>query len=442
MPFTTLIEVAFIVAILGVTIFFHLRFDRFSVTHGPEVLTTMGILGCFTGITIALFSFNPNDIQSGVPTLLGGIRTAFWASLAGVFGALTLRFAQRFRSISEATTTDAAPEEASLGDVVIAVQALKNNLSSELSRSRQEANQHASDFINAFQTFSAHMVENNQKAIMEALSAVIHDFNDKLSEQFGENFKQLNQAVERLLAWQEQYRQALIHLQEKQELATEHLGEAADTLGQIVQSAGAFERVAHALQEQIQFLQSNRELLLLQQQSLADLLQRLSAVTPSFAEKTDAMLTQISTGLDKIGDRMAVLSEELSNRMLDSHREMRQLVMRTTQAGEQELAKVKAAMAQSTETLSVELQMILQDFRMQLQEHLQASNESSRRALRESVDLLKEGVLTLDHSLQRELEAALQGLAGQLAALSNRFVEDYLPLTDRLRELVQMSKRI
>jgi len=442
MSITTIIEIAFILAILGVTVYFHVRFDRFSVSHGPEVLTTMGILGCFTGITIALFSFNPNDIQSGVPMLLGGIRTAFWASLAGVFGALTLRFAQRFRPIAEDLNAEAGPEEASLADVVGAVQGLKKNLSAELELSRQEANQSSSALIQEFRAFSAHMVENNQKAIIEALREVIRDFNDKLSEQFGENFKQLNQAVERLLTWQEQYRQELNLLQEKQQAATGHLGKAADTLGNIVQSAGAFERVAQALQEQIAFLQSNRELLVRQQQSMAQLLQRMSDVTPTFAEKTDAMLIQISTGLDRIGDRMAVMSQEVSDRMLDSHREMRQLVMGTAQAGEQELAKVQAAMAQATENLGVQLQMVQQDFKKQMQEHLQASNEASRKALRESVDLLKEGVVTLDHTLQKELEAALQGLAGQLAALSNRFVEDYMPLTERLRDVVQMSKRI
>jgi len=51
-------------------------------------------------------------------------------------------------------------------------------------------------------------------------------------------------------------------------------------------------------------------------------------------------------------------------------------------------------------------------------------------------------VLALDKGLQKELNDALEALAGQLAALSNRFVEDYLPLTERLREVVQMARKI
>ena len=39
--------------------------------------------------------------------------------------------------------------------------------------------------------------------LIEALKEVIRDFNKNLNEQFGENFKQLNEAVERTVVWQE-----------------------------------------------------------------------------------------------------------------------------------------------------------------------------------------------------------------------------------------------
>jgi len=42
--------------------------------------------------------------------------------------------------------------------------------------------------------------------LVEALRDVIHDFNNKITEQFGDNFKELNEAVGRLLIWQEDYK--------------------------------------------------------------------------------------------------------------------------------------------------------------------------------------------------------------------------------------------
>ena len=54
--------------------------------------------------------------------------------------------------------------------------------------------------------FMAKMAENNSKALIQALQEVIRDFNTKISEQFGDNFNQLNSAVGQLLVWQERYR--------------------------------------------------------------------------------------------------------------------------------------------------------------------------------------------------------------------------------------------
>lgn len=49
--------------------------------------------------------------------------------------------------------------------------------------------------------------EGASKEIIQALEQVITDFNDNLKEQFGENFKQLNEAVKELVVWQDNYKE-------------------------------------------------------------------------------------------------------------------------------------------------------------------------------------------------------------------------------------------
>ena len=44
--------------------------------------------------------------------------------------------------------------------------------------------------------------------------------------------------------------------------------------------------------------------------------------------------------------------------------------------------------------------------------------------------------------LEKTLDQSLRSLGGQLAALSNKFAEDYTPLTNQLREVVRLSERI
>src|SRR5438477_12455569 len=79
------------VLISSIALLFHLRWSRRATALGPTILTTLGIFFCFAGIAWGLLDFDPNDVRNSVPHLLGGIRTAFWASVVGIFWALTLK---------------------------------------------------------------------------------------------------------------------------------------------------------------------------------------------------------------------------------------------------------------------------------------------------------------------------------------------------------------
>lgn len=56
----------------------------------PSILSTVGVLGTFIGITKGLIGFDTDDIAGSIPTLLGGLSTAFFTSLAGMIGSLLL----------------------------------------------------------------------------------------------------------------------------------------------------------------------------------------------------------------------------------------------------------------------------------------------------------------------------------------------------------------
>lgn len=56
----------------------------------PSIISTIGVLGTFLGITRGLIAFDPEHIDTSIPTLLGGLKTAFFTSLAGMFGSLIL----------------------------------------------------------------------------------------------------------------------------------------------------------------------------------------------------------------------------------------------------------------------------------------------------------------------------------------------------------------
>ena len=49
-------------------------------------------------------------------------------------------------------------------------------------------------------------------------------------------------------------------------------------------------------------------------------------------------------------------------------------------------------------------------------------------------------IAKLDAALENELNKSLKTLGQQLGALSEKFVQDYGPLTDRLHELVKLAE--
>ncbi len=67
-----------------------LQEQRRWVEQIPSLISTLGVLGTFLGITIGLLHFNANDLNASIPHLLEGLKTAFFTSLAGMVGSLVL----------------------------------------------------------------------------------------------------------------------------------------------------------------------------------------------------------------------------------------------------------------------------------------------------------------------------------------------------------------
>ena len=68
-------------------------------------------------------------------------------------------------------------------------------------------------------------------------------------------------------------------------------------------------------------------------------------------------------------------------------------------------------------------------------------NNRIEKLMKDNADRITEQLKNLDDELADELNKALTSLGSQLTSLSNKFVEDYTPLTQELQKLVQMANR-
>lgn len=94
----------------------------------PSMFTTIGILGTFGGIAYGLWFFNPEDIEKSIPILLQGLKTAFFASIAGI--ALSIVFSKRISFVKNKNEKGVLSVEAiAINKLIKTIEELRNDFS-------------------------------------------------------------------------------------------------------------------------------------------------------------------------------------------------------------------------------------------------------------------------------------------------------------------------
>ena len=314
----------------------------------PTLLTTFGILGTFAGIVSGLLGFSVADIDGSIEDLLSGLKTAFTTSLVGmilsvVFKALTTLgliepqssedidedqlgsgdFYELMKKQTECTLalqqsiggdednslvsqiklmrSDIKDQQKVVNDYLHRVDAGVEALNTTVNKSHTEFGVFQERLWRSLQDFADMLSKSATETVINALKEVIADFNKNLTEQFGENFKQLNAAVLELVKWQENYRiqleqmitqydQGVIAI-EKTEASVQHISEESS-----------------AIPKSMEFL---KEILEVNQHQLAELERHLSA----FGEVRDRAVEavpEIRAQIDQTVEGMKYATETLT----------------------------------------------------------------------------------------------------------------------------------
>ncbi len=167
----------------------------------PSIISTLGVLGTFLGITKGLLFFDTTDLDNSIPLLLDGLKTAFFTSLLGMAGSLILNRAITLKLKNVNAGGD------SLGAIASAISYQSNNLQGvmdNVSSSVETISVYANQMKDDIEEMKARIDEMDSLSLeIEQLRAVfltataslaaidnsVNELNDKLHESKNEHHK-------------------------------------------------------------------------------------------------------------------------------------------------------------------------------------------------------------------------------------------------------------
>lgn len=397
-----------------------------------SILTVLGVLGTFVGIAYALYLFDVSDIEHSIPNLLAGLKIAFVTSIGGIALSVVLKIRSAHQQRKAEVAGDPSQAGATIDDLATSLSRLcslqqeegehtrrslqeiekaltgegETTVVTQLQKLRTSLSDKQDELIKSFKEFAETMAENNSKALIQALEEVIRDFNAKINEQFGENFKQLNQAVERILEWQEQYRLQMDELAREFKIAAESIDRSQKSLEVIAQQSSKIGENAEKLSPILLALDERQKSLEDHLSAFKDLSDKAREAFPVIRKNVEDLTIEFSA---HVKHAVALGNESVQN------------------------------LATTVEGQSKRLDSIATDASRSIETIMARTGQNVDKMFQDTSTRIEKQLVNLDEQLEKELTNSLNTLGSQLSSLSAKFVEDYTPLTDKLSQIVRIS---
>ena len=356
------------------------------------------------------------------------------------------------------------------------------------------ADQHRDD-RQAFDAFADHLREQLKEVaqmlskaateqIVDALRQVIVDFNEKITEQFGDNFQRLDDSVQKLVEWQEHYREQLAQLHAlydqsvqsitKIDASVAHIAESSSSipasmekLADIVETArhqladlerhlDAFvqmrDRAVEAVPQMQAHVEETTRTVAASVDTASEHYKELLANSDSYIQAQDEKAHELLKTFTDAGERIQrdlqaehlqllqgldVYTKEQDKMMRETlaiFTDVSERIQRNTQTVQQEVADSIQQMQSQLETsvnevLGAQNQAIGQGVE-RLHEHMRQSASRTGEAVNAQLE-------ALDQLMNQEIERVMNEMGGALAQIAGKFTEDYRELTEAMGRIVE-----
>ncbi len=467
--------------------------DSAFTTYAPTLMTSIGVFGTFLGIVCGLQEFQIDQIDESIKTLLDGLKTAFYTSLFGMGMSMiykvivstgvhkkaqeqsreSIGFLDLYESMQEQNSTLSKMHLAIVGDsdtsLTTQLKTLRLDINDQqkiMSRAltsidkRSKAQETKFDEFQLklwtqMENFAEMLSKSATEQVIQALKEVIADFNRNLTEQFGENFKHLNEAVLKLVEWQENYKEQLLELEKQFKISVKGIVLSQRAISQIETEAKqipiSMEKLTPIIQtNQNQIEELNRHLLAFQDiknnavAALPEIQQQIDQTIQGMVEAKSSLIDSVSQSAQSIkqttNDTQASVEQMVSNIKTNSFK-MHLSFGKAAEVLEERMEQTRKSFEEGMKSISSEMSNNITEWsRQQSQENqkiLSGMSSHADKALQDTAESVQKQVKVLDDSMSLEMSRVMTEMGLALASISNQFTKDYQELVSEMDKIVR-----
>ncbi|WP_176502640.1 hypothetical protein [Cobetia sp. 5-11-6-3] len=492
---------------IGIAALICYRKDKMrSLTHyTTNLLTSLGMLGTFIGIVIGLLHFDTADIEGSISLLLDGLKTAFMTSLFGMALAMVYKVLTGLEFMQPKSEVATGPKEvgpehihqvmlqqneqlaqqtANLEKLHLAIagddsdtltgqiRLLRQNqddnhkaLVREVDRQstaaealgihadaqRQRFDAFARELSEQMREFAEMMSKSATEQVINALKEVIQDFNNQLTEQFGDNFKALDASVKSLVEWQENYRQQLGEMRDQYAQGVTAITDTEKSVANISTSASAIPETMSGLGTLLTATQRQLADLEAHLAVFADMRDKAIEAVPQINAQVEKTVADISQAAFNAATQLVSGSEELKKELVDGTAKINAEMIEGASGLNERYNSVHQSLQGTSDHLAAQATEIAGQFRdahetvntqvRTMIEHLQQQHEVMGKNITEGNERIAEQLSDSSARMNETHRKGIEIAEQQVTSLSDKLGEYSTQLTRQLGEAGETNQK-
>lgn len=223
----------------------------------PTLVSTLGVLGTFGGITWGLLSFDTTNLNESIPVLLDGLKTAFFTSLAGMIGSLCL--SNYINRLIDATDKGVSDINQAASQICQSVAQMGEDNAKTIKSLQEELKKQSQDQIAFYRSMGAVMdsINNNLpqlKSTMDSLAVLARSQENTLSsvaQKMDDTVLEVRATTTSIDGMKESMEEKLTTTNSVLSGASTVMSEIGNNLGEVVEASSAIVSVSEEMNDEI-----------------------------------------------------------------------------------------------------------------------------------------------------------------------------------------------